>query len=1216
MSEQTSRLSIILDSSGAEREADSLAAALNRLTQEGSDASSSTDELSSALKGLAASAIGMLSISAAISSVDDWGQMAARIKMALNSVEGDISGYIGLQERFLSISNRNGKDISITQELYVGAATSMKELGYSTSQTADYVESLSSSFTANATSSAATESAIGALNKSMVTGKVSGLNWISVTSAIPSVLGDIAAELERTNGGMKVTENQVKKMGMEGKIAFNLMSDSVINAMEANNALADSMDNTVSDGFNRVINSARAYYGELNQSLGITRSMSAGLASLSNNFGTFSTITEVAAIAVGSKLLGAFSNTIKVKAKAGVEAIKGAGAAKIEATSLLEAAKASEQAAIATVRKTAADKAAIQASHTKVMQQLNEIKSTNGAAAAEVQTAQAVVRSTQTKLAQIEAEKVSEMQKLSSTSTDKARAASITRMAQLQQAAAVLTKRLAAEEAQIVVAKSSAIAAAEAKASASRALMTEATVAATIANKNYAVSTSNVAAAQVNLAATTGIASRALGLVGGPVGLAMIAGGGLYYLSHSLSEAKEKTREFINELPELISKLQELNEVQLKDIASKTRANIQQWTEDYENQKRVVDELREKVSLLNKNNNQFGGGADSDLYKNEIIPLLGKMAEAEGDLLKITNKLAYAKESEARINAQASQRALEQMQAGRRMMDTLDSTAPKVKMLADAQSFLAQKIGLSTNAIQKFNSASMKINYGGEDAVKFMKSLDQQVELSRVTGKARAQLAAEQAALAAGVTPLGIMKAKELAGIEYENLENQRKTLALTKASANYTESAAQKTLSQLKEQYAVLLEQESTGRKVGSNEQARIKWIAELADIEDKKNKGKLTADQKSLLASKDLITTQLTLNAAKEKALKTEEDKLKVMAYQRQLQDEVELKRQSYEAMTQGYGLGNKEQQQMQARIQLQQEYQRKQKELDDNKADKSFGMTEEQYQQKTQDIQTALNKQLSNLESHYADMDTLEINWQAGISHGWRNFVDDASNYSLQAANVTQQAMGGLTGAMADMLNGNKNAWKDWSIDVLKMIEKVMLNMLIVRSIGGLSSMFMPSYDASNVFSAGISGLKLFSSGGYTGDGGKYDPKGTVHGGEFVFTKEATDRIGVDNLYKMMNSGSASTNALISDAYAMKNLHPANQTTNTNNTRNENDNSRLSINVGDINIDSGGQSQQSTPVNSSAVKREFQQMVESGVNTLLRNPASALSREIKGK
>ena len=36
--------------------------------------------------------------------------------------------------------------------------------------------------------------------------------------------------------------------------------------------------------------------------------------------------------------------------------------------------------------------------------------------------------------------------------------------------------------------------------------------------------------------------------------------------------------------------------------------------------------------------------------------------------------------------------------------------------------------------------------------------------------------------------------------------------------------------------------------------------------------------------------------------------------------------------------------------------------------------------------------------------------------------------------------------------------------------------------------------------------------FSEGGYTGDGGKYDPAGIVHKGEFVIDKETTSKMGL--------------------------------------------------------------------------------------------------------
>lgn len=45
--------------------------------------------------------------------------------------------------------------------------------------------------------------------------------------------------------------------------------------------------------------------------------------------------------------------------------------------------------------------------------------------------------------------------------------------------------------------------------------------------------------------------------------------------------------------------------------------------------------------------------------------------------------------------------------------------------------------------------------------------------------------------------------------------------------------------------------------------------------------------------------------------------------------------------------------------------------------------------------------------------------------------------------------------------------------------------------------------------------IGGLLGFDKGGYTGDGGTHEPKGVVHGGEYVFSKRATNKLGVGNL-----------------------------------------------------------------------------------------------------
>lgn len=67
----------------------------------------------------------------------------------------------------------------------------------------------------------------------------------------------------------------------------------------------------------------------------------------------------------------------------------------------------------------------------------------------------------------------------------------------------------------------------------------------------------------------------------------------------------------------------------------------------------------------------------------------------------------------------------------------------------------------------------------------------------------------------------------------------------------------------------------------------------------------------------------------------------------------------------------------------------------------------------------------------------------------------------------------------------------------------------------SMGGGGGNWVSSITGS---SGGIWGLNGFASGGYTGDTGKSQPAGVVHGQEFVMNSAATRRIGVDTLNAM--------------------------------------------------------------------------------------------------
>ena len=62
--------------------------------------------------------------------------------------------------------------------------------------------------------------------------------------------------------------------------------------------------------------------------------------------------------------------------------------------------------------------------------------------------------------------------------------------------------------------------------------------------------------------------------------------------------------------------------------------------------------------------------------------------------------------------------------------------------------------------------------------------------------------------------------------------------------------------------------------------------------------------------------------------------------------------------------------------------------------------------------------------------------------------------------------------------------------------------------------------------------LSDWDMYSSGGYTGNGGKYQPMGIVHGGEYVMTKETTSRLGVP----LLNALNYGKNALLATGLSM--------------------------------------------------------------------------------
>ncbi len=106
------------------------------------------------------------------------------------------------------------------------------------------------------------------------------------------------------------------------------------------------------------------------------------------------------------------------------------------------------------------------------------------------------------------------------------------------------------------------------------------------------------------------------------------------------------------------------------------------------------------------------------------------------------------------------------------------------------------------------------------------------------------------------------------------------------------------------------------------------------------------------------------------------------------------------------------------------------------------------------------------------------------------------------------------------------------------IVDIINKLLLAQMIQTAMGWIGGAVSGGNDPGAVPMGLYNGgyVPEFAGGGYTGEGGKFEPKGVVHGGEFVFTKEATNRIGIDNLYKMMRGyadGGVVSNAVTATA-----------------------------------------------------------------------------------
>ncbi|EPA1860198.1 phage tail length tape measure family protein [Klebsiella michiganensis] len=370
-----------------------------------------------------------------------------------------------------------------------------------------------------------------------------------------------------------------------------------------------------------------------------------------------------------------------------------------------------------------------------------------------------------------------------------------------------------------------------------------------------------------------------------------------------------------------------------------------------------------------------------------------------------------------------------------------------------------------------------------------------------------------------------------------------------------YSEDAATRLLDQIKQQTAAMQSQLESSDRLNSSTQARVKFEQQIADL---KSKAQLTADQKSILARSGAILQAYKQQEALQNSVKTLDDYRKMQeqvtpkelrqneALQKRLeilQKMVELKKLSPEdagkqatdlisksilpdsvisgvnkaggtltSSATNSDLAGQGLNMIGLQIDPQLEIINKLKQAQTDYADwlnqqqqaimQSTIWNEQQKQQQLLALQQQgqQNQEALSTAVYVAQMQSAQNSFSGITDSMGTMFGEQSAMY--KAAFVTQKAFAIAQAALQlPMAMGQAIAGLPFPANLAAMANVV----------GIMASI------SSSITSAAAVG---FASGGYTGPGGKYQPAGIVHKGEYIFDQASTNRIGVSQLEALRN------------------------------------------------------------------------------------------------
>ncbi|HDY9160203.1 TPA: phage tail length tape measure family protein, partial [Klebsiella pneumoniae] len=357
-----------------------------------------------------------------------------------------------------------------------------------------------------------------------------------------------------------------------------------------------------------------------------------------------------------------------------------------------------------------------------------------------------------------------------------------------------------------------------------------------------------------------------------------------------------------------------------------------------------------------------------------------------------------------------------------------------------------------------------------------------------------------------------------------------------------YTEDAATRLLDQINQQTAAMQSQLDASDKLNSSTQARVKFEQQIADL---KSKTQLTADQKSILSRSDEILQAYKQQEALQNSVKTLDDYRK-MQEQVKTKDERtnDLLKTRLELLEKAKATGQlKPGEYEKTRADI---YQNTDMQLPSTVRNVVGNLTPtggrlsgtfegmqgqiNEYDQAQQELQRWLAAQ----EEAYAKAGEITAEGEARMTSIRQRAADANQVIEAQKNTIISAATQSLFDSTAEIMRtgfGEQSAIykvafaasKAFAIaDSMVKIQQAIAsgavsapypaNIIAMASIAAQTASIVSNIQA-------VSGVG-FASGGYTGPGGKYQPAGIVHKGEYVFDQASTNRIGVSQLEALRN------------------------------------------------------------------------------------------------